>query len=282
MYRKLIQASAMAALVGITTIAGAQEDAKSNGDRNVVARVNGEPITRAEVEAMVQQRGQGRQSLNSLNDKQRTQVVNRLVEMALLANDAREKGIADRPDIKAQIDVTERLTLARALIQDMRKQEGGISEEDVRAAYEEKYGGESGFDELKARHILVDKKSKAQDLIKQLDNGADFAKLAKEHSTGPSGKKGGDLGWFAPDDMVTAFSEAAGQLEEGEHTDEPVETQYGFHVIKLEGKRKGEKPSFKDKRKELRQQLANERIQSKINELRKAAEVEISEGWGQE
>jgi peptidyl-prolyl cis-trans isomerase C len=282
MYRKLIQASATAALVGVTAIAAAQDEGNKDGGSEVIARVNGDTITRAEAEAMVQQRGQGRQSLNSLNSQQRTQMVNRLVEMSLLANEARDKGIADRADIKAQLQVTERLTLARALIQNMRQEEGGISEEDVRAAYEDQYGDESGVDELRASHILVDEESKAKDLIKQLDEGADFAKLAKEHSSGPSGKKGGDLGWFAPGDMVNAFSEAASQLDKGEHTAEPVKTQYGFHIIKLEGKRSGEKPSFEDKRQELRQRLASERIQSKIDELRDNAEVEISEGWGQE
>ena len=276
MYRKTIQTTAAVALLGLAGIAGAQ-DQNSNADAGseVVARVNGEPVTRAEANAMVQQRGQKQKSLSEFNPGQQKQLVNRLVEVSLLAAEARERGLAEREAIAAQLNVSEDLTLARALLSELGQGQGQIAEEEVRKAYEEKYGSKEGKVEFKARHILVDKKSKAEDLIKQLDEGADFAKLAKEHSNGPSGKKGGDLGWFAPDEMVSVFADAVRNLDKGSYTNEPVKSQYGFHVVKLEDKRSGQQPSFESKRQELRRQLANQRITKVIDDLRSKADIRI-------
>jgi len=280
MYRKTLQAVSLATALSVAGIAGAQDENSKNDDREVLARVNGEPITRAEAQAMVEQSGQGQQSLSDLSSSQREQLIDRLVEMTLVADEARNQGFADRPKIKAQLKVSEKLTLARAMIQQVNQNQDAISEDDVRAAYEAKYGGEEQASELKARHILVDDEAKAEELIKQLDEGADFAELAKEHSTGPSKKKGGDLGWFAPDDMVNAFSDAAMGLDEGEYTNTPVKTQYGFHVIKLNDKRQSEQPSFQDKRQELRRELANDRITQFIDDLRADADIEVMSDSG--
>ncbi len=276
MDRKTIQTAAAAALLGVAGIAGAQDqNNNANVGSEVVARVNGEPVTRAEANAMVQQRGQGQKSLSDFNPGQQKQLVNRLVEVSLLAREARERGLGEREAIAAQLQVGEDLTLARALLSELGQGQDQISEEEVRQAYEAKYGDDSGSAEYKARHILVDDKAKANDLIKQLDEGADFGKLAKEHSTGPSGKKGGDLGWFAPDEMVAVFADAVRELDKGSYTNEPVESQYGFHVVKLEDKRTSQAPSFESKRQELRRELASDRITKVIDDLREKADIKI-------
>jgi peptidyl-prolyl cis-trans isomerase C len=149
-----------------------------------------------------------------------------------------------------------------------------MTEERLRAAYETYKENNPPQQQVKASHILVEEKELAQDLIKQLDEGAEFAELASEHSTGPSGKQGGDLGFFGEGEMVKPFSEAAFQLEVGEVVDEPVETQFGWHVIKVTDKRTQEPNSFEEMEDQLRQQVRQEAVQSIIADLREGAEVE--------
>lgn len=273
MYGKTIRSATLAALMGLTGLAMAQDESK--GDSEVLARVNGETVTRAEVNAMIAQRSDSGKSLSDFNADQQEKLVNRLVEVALLADEANNRGLTDRPGIAAEIEVTRDLTLARALLRELGQGQSDISEDELRAKYEEKYGDGGGNAELKASHIVVEEESKANEIIGKLDEGADFAELAKEHSTGPSGDKGGDLGWFKPGEMVPAFTEAVQDLDKGSYTEEPVETDYGYHVIKLEDERQGSKPSFEDKRQELQRQLANDRITKVIDDLRSNADVEM-------
>src|SRR5205823_3367368 len=122
---------------------------------------------------------------------------------------------------------------------------GKISEEEMRARYNQEVAATSPINEVKARHILVKTKQEALDIVKQLDGGADFEKLANEKTNDPSGKtSGGDLGWFGPGQMVPEFEKAAFALNAGEYTKEPVETQFGWHIIKVEDKRLKQPPAF--------------------------------------
>jgi len=127
---------------------------------------------------------------------------------------------------------------------------------------------QSSDKQYKARHILVETQSEAQDLIDQLDEGADFQALAKEHSTGPSGPNGGDLGWFAPDQMVKPFADAVVALEDGAYSKAPVQTQFGWHVILREDTRENEPPTLESVRDAIKQRVEQEKFQDYMQGLR--------------
>lgn len=132
-----------------------------------------------------------------------------------------------------------------------------INEEDLQALYAEKYANQDPETEYHAAHILVKTEDEAKDIITQLDDGADFGELAKTLSTGPSGPSGGDLGWFGPGVMVESFFDAAAALEPGQ-VSEPVETQFGWHVIKMIETRARDIPTVDDVRQELEEALRQE------------------------
>ena len=130
--------------------------------------------------------------------------------------------------------------------------------------------------EYNARHVLVETREEAVVVIESLDNGADFSEVAMEKSTGPSGKTGGKLGWFAPGQMVKPFSDATAALETGTYTKEPVETQFGWHVIMLDEVRDITPPPFDDVKERLKMLLANQKLQVHIQEMRASADIQIS------
>lgn len=150
-----------------------------------------------------------------------------------------------------------------------------VTEEQVKAAYEEKYA-ESDGKEYKARHILVETEDEARALIKELDGGADFAKLAQEKSTGPSGPNGGDLGWFGPGMMVKPFEDATFTMERGSYTKDPVQTQFGWHVILLEDVRDKAAPALDEVRAEIEGELQNAAVEAHIDALTEKAEIDRS------
>ena len=130
--------------------------------------------------------------------------------------------------------------------------------------------------EFKARHILLKTEDEAIAVIDALRNGGDFVALAKERSTGPSGPNGGDLGWFQASRMVPPFANAVKLMNKGDVSVTPVQTDFGFHVIKLEDTRELEKPTFESKRDELQQSLIREAINSYIQEVQSAATISKS------
>ncbi|WP_121061121.1 peptidylprolyl isomerase [Chachezhania antarctica] len=150
-----------------------------------------------------------------------------------------------------------------------------VTEEDIRAAYDEKYAG-SGTTEYNASHILLETEEEAQEVITMLEEGADFARLAKERSTGPSGPDGGSLGWFAAGAMVAPFESAVMELEPGEVSG-PVKTQFGWHVIILNEERVSEAPAFEEVRGQIAQELQQEAITRAVTKLVDASEVERPE-----
>lgn len=151
--------------------------------------------------------------------------------------------------------------------------EEALTEETLRAAYDESVAGMEPEDEFSAAHILVETEEEAADLKSQIDGGADFAELAKEHSTGPSGPNGGDLGWFGKGMMVPEFEEAVLALEPGQVSD-PVQTQFGWHVVKLNEVRQKDAPAFAEVQAQLAQQIQQETIQKIIEEATAAATIE--------
>ncbi|ATG45173.1 putative peptidylprolyl isomerase [Phaeobacter piscinae] len=154
--------------------------------------------------------------------------------------------------------------------------ENAASDEDLRSAYDEKYTDGTGGDEFNASHILVETEEDAAEIRAELDAGADFATLARERSTGPSGPNGGELGWFGKGRMVPEFEEAVLVMGAGD-VSAPVQTQFGWHVIKLNDRRTSAAPTFDEVREELATQMRQDAVEERVLSLTTAATIERPE-----
>ena len=200
-------------------------------------------------------------------------IIDRLVSFRLAAQDGEEQGLHQERNVAATLELARIQLLANAAVERY-LENNQPGEAMLRELYEARVAEMSGT-EYKARHILVDSEEEAADLITQLDAGADFAALAQEFSTGPTGPNGGDLGWFAPDRMVAPFSEAVQSLEPGAHTSAPVQTQFGWHVILLEDTRDQQAPGIESLRVELTTIAQQQLVQEYLESLRQSANVAI-------
>lgn len=207
-----------------------------------------------------------RQPASQATAAQVNQARDQLTDIYLLSSQPRAEELKERPRLKAQIELQTRAMLAQAVATEFLTN-NQATDEEMRALYDEQNGSSPGK-EYKARHILVETQGEAVDIIAQLDDGADFAELAKEKSTGPSGPSGGDLGWFPPDRMVAEFSQAVQEMGDGEHSKEPVQTQFGWHVILREESRDAVPPPFESVRDALKQQVEARKLQEYIDSLR--------------
>lgn len=199
-------------------------------------------------------------------------LLEQMIDGELILEQAENDNLADDADIANEIANARNNVLRQAYVG--RVMEAAMNEEALLAAYEAKKADPSfAFEEVKARHILVEDEATALEVIEALDGGADFAELAVEKSTGPSGPTGGDLGYFQQGAMVAEFGDAAFAMEPGTYTEAPVQTQFGFHVILVEDKRVSE-PSFEETEAELRQTIADSTITSLVESLREGAEIE--------
>jgi len=237
----------------------------------VLATVNGQPITEQMFELYVRQRAARHPGADAHADRKK--ILDELINLEVVVQDAEHKQIDKRPEIKARLDWQRRNLLAGI---DLREQlmSDPVTDKQVKAAYQ-KAIADYPATEYHARHILTKTREKAEAVIKQLDAGGDFAKLAKKDSIGPTGKKGGDLGWFAPDQMVGPFAKAVTELKKGQYTEKPVKTRFGWHVIQLEGTRKASPPSLDEMRDRLKSEIRNQQVQEYVKKLRKAAKVDI-------
>jgi peptidyl-prolyl cis-trans isomerase C len=271
MFRFSMRRPAQALAVSFLALSLGSASLSAAEPEDVIAKVGDAEITEADIAFAAQDLGQELQRFPPAQWRQL--LLDVVVDMELLAQAARKDGLDQDPDFKKQLEFLELRALRNAYLAQIVN--GGITEDDVQAAYDKQFADFEGPEEINARHILVKEKAEAEAIIKELEGGADFAELAKEKSTGPSGPGGGDLGYFAKGQMVKPFEDAVLVLKPGEITKEPVETQFGWHVIKLEDKRNQEKPALETVANELRQQLVRERYEAKMTELKDAIAVEI-------
>ena len=273
--RTRLTALACAAALALPGAAAAQESgtdsASGNGaDANpVVAVVNGEEIR---YDAVVESAKQLPQQYQQQFQRIFPALLDRMVDMQLLGEAALNSDV-DQSEAFKQRMAEVREQVAREVFLNQ-KIDAYITEDRLRTAYEQYKQDNPPQEQVKASHILVEDKELAQKLITQLGEGAEFAELASEHSTGPSGKQGGDLGFFGKGEMVEPFSKAAFGLDVGEVVDEPVETQFGWHVIKVTDKRTQEPKSFEEMKEQLRQQVRQQAVQAVLSDLREGAEIE--------
>lgn len=238
-------------------------------DNDTVITVNGNNITEWTLKRYASQRGLPPELPEG---QQREALIEELVNRELIFQDAVKIGIDKTPAIVNEI-AHQRVNIVASTMLNRSSDRFAVSDAELKKEYDNRKG-ELGGKELKARHILLEKEEEAKAVIKELNNGADFATLAGKKSTGPSAVNGGDLGWFSTEQMVKPFSDAAAKLEKGNYTKTPVKTQFGWHVILLEDTRAVNPPKFEDIKEQIRVGLQNKLIENYIKGLRDSAKIE--------
>jgi peptidyl-prolyl cis-trans isomerase C len=257
--------SAMALAAGLLGTAPAvAQDAPD--PETVVATVDGTDITLGHMIALRSSLPQQYAQLPP--DVLFTGILEQLVQQTLLMQDF-EGDLSQQGELI--IENERRAVIAGEVISNVMG--GDLDAEAVQAAYEAKYGDADDETEYNAAHILVETEDEAKALIEDLEGGADFATLAKENSVGPSAANGGDLGWFGAGTMVETFFNAVTELEAGE-VSEPVQTDFGWHVIKLNETRMKDQPSIDEVRAELEEELRQAAFETYVQSLEAEAEVE--------
>ncbi|MBW9273657.1 MAG: peptidylprolyl isomerase [Candidatus Thiodiazotropha sp. (ex. Lucinisca nassula)] len=256
------------------TVPEMNEPTTGDMDVETLLTVNGEAITRTMYSLYFQDRMRNVPDAQNSPEMQMS-VLNELSNIVIVAQDAEKQGILKRPEVAASVDLLKAKLLTQIAIQDFAGSHEP-SEEDIQKAYQEDYAGQSG-NEYKARHILVKEQDEATALIEKLDGGADFAELAVEHSTGPTGKNGGDLGWFDVAQMVKPFGDALKTLEKGKYSAAPVETQFGWHVILLEDTRVSEAPSLDSVKGKIVNKLKQVALSDYMQGLRDSSKLVFNE-----
>jgi peptidyl-prolyl cis-trans isomerase C len=234
----------------------------------VVATVNGDEITLGHMVAARSSLPQQYQQLP--DDVLFTALLDQLVQQTLLSQTQDElSGIAEMA-----LDNERRLLGAAQAVESIVGE--AVTDEALQTAYEARYAEAEPGTEYNASHILVETEEEAQALIEELQGGADFAALAQEHSTGPSGPSGGSLGWFGAGSMVEPFQNAVQEMEPGTVRDEPVQTQFGWHVIRLNETRAAEAPALDEVRSEIEEELRQAAVDARLAALQDSAQIDRS------
>ncbi|NOZ53526.1 MAG: peptidylprolyl isomerase [Gammaproteobacteria bacterium] len=235
----------------------------------ILAEVNGSKITTNALQRYQKRRGIPG---DASPKQQRQMMIDELINRELIFQDALKVGLDKDIEIMAELDVMRKNLLASAMLRNITTTVP-ISDEDLKKEYHNRTK-DAGTQEYKARHILLTEETEAKEVIKSLSTGAEFAELAKQKSTGPSGTEGGDLGWFKPHEMVKPFSDAVANLKNGEFTKTAVKSDFGWHVILREDARVIPPPPFESVKEQLRMRLQNKQIEQYIATLRKNATIE--------
>jgi len=235
----------------------------------VVATVNGQPISKSAFDLYVQTIEQ--QSGRPIPEEQKSLVLDQLISMRLAADEAEKAGITKDAEVRDQLQLARMNVIVDAALQKY-LEDHPVKDEELKPEYDAQVAAMPR--EYHARHILVDDKATAEAITKELKNGADFAKLAQKRSKDSSSESGGDLGWFTANTMVKPFDDAVVALEPGQITSEPVQSQFGWHVIKLEDSRAAAAPPFEDVKDRVKIMVERKRLQTYLEDLRKNAQID--------
>lgn len=237
----------------------------------VVAIVDGQKFTYSEI--MKAKESLPKQYQSAPEDKIFPALVNQAVDTYLINKAAQASGEANNPEVKQAIQkATENIVSQAYLLSQIK---GKITDADVKAKYEEVVKQFPQEKEAHIRHILVDDKNVALSVIKALKNGTDFKKLAQSKSKDETAKEGGELGWFRKGELPAELAEAAFALKPGTYSQEPIKTDFGWHVIMLEGVRDAKPPKFDEVKDELKSLMTQEAILALVKNLRSKAKVEL-------
>lgn len=254
-----LQALAAAALISSAPWAMAQN----------VAIVNGKPVPTSRVEMLASQVAK---SGRPVNDEVRAQIKEEVIAREIFMQEATKRGLAASEDYKAQMELARQTILIRELFADFQKK-NPVTDAELKAEYD-KFVAANGGKEYKARHILVEKEEEAKGIIASLKKGDKFEDLAKKMSKDPgSGANGGDLDWANASSYVPEFSSAMIKLEKGQLTPEPVKSQFGWHVIRLDDIRDAKLPAFDEVKPQISQQMTQQKLSQFQEDLRKKAVV---------
>jgi peptidyl-prolyl cis-trans isomerase C len=242
--------------------------------KTVVATVNGQPITEADLTLAGEDFAE--ELAKVAPEQRRKAILDVLVDLRLMAGAAEQDGLDKSEEFQRRLA----LLRARALRNEFfrTKVDLAVTDEAVKKRYEAEVAKIVPEDEVHAAHILVETEDEAKAIIKQLDDGGDFAKLAEEKSKDPgSGKMGGDLGFFTKGKMIKEFEDAAFALEPGKYTPAPVKSQYGFHIIKSIEKRKQPLPTYDQVKDQVRQLVLRDTFVETVSKLRADGKVDITD-----
>jgi peptidyl-prolyl cis-trans isomerase C len=260
MNKLLITLAAFSAISLSTTVSAAE----------AAATVNGKPIKESWVNFIMKDaeaRGQKGKGL-------KTAVINELIGSELAYQEAAKKGFDKKKDILTAAEIGKRKLVVNAYLADY-MEKNPVSDAEAKAEYD-RYKKELGDTEYKAQHILVKTEDEAKAILSQLKKGGDFAKLAKEKSLDPrSKKKGGDLGWFAPANMVPAFSNAVKALKKGATVESPIQTEFGWHIIKLNDKRAIKVPTYDKAKDGIKRSLQQRKLEKLMISLKDKAKIVV-------
>ncbi len=233
------------------------------------ATVNGKAIPKSRVDFMVKsQTAQGKPD----NEQLRKAILDQVIAWELVVQEADRKGLSKSADVQSQIDIARQQIIFQAYLQDYIKTHP-VKDEALRAEYN-RVKGQRGDKEYKARHILVEKDTEAKDIIEQLKKGAKFEDLAKQSKDFGSKDKGGELDWQPAATYVKPFGDALAKLEKGKTTESPVQTQFGFHVIRLDDVRATQFPEFDAVKQQITNMLQNQEVERLVMDLRAKARIE--------
>jgi peptidyl-prolyl cis-trans isomerase C len=261
-------------LAGAAVLSGCEKPAETTpaapavSKEDSVASVNGTFISKKTLETLekeISERSQG-QSFP------KQQLLEELIQRELLIQQAMLKQLDKTPEVIERMTTVRNSLLSQAALQDYLKA-NPVTDEEIKAEYDSKMGNMGS--EYKASHILVKTEDEAKKIIAELDKGGDFKALAKKNSIDPMGSEGGDLGWFTADRMVPPFSEAVVALENGKYSKQPVQTQFGWHVIWREDSRALTPPPLDSVKEQIRPMLQRQKAQTMLEKLRKDAKVEV-------
>lgn len=248
----------------------AQEASKAESTGGVLATVNGVAVPKARLDLLMKDRAQqGQPDTPDAHEALRQ----KLIDSEIMAQEAMKRGLDKESEVQTKIEMARQVVLIQALFQNIVKS-NPVSEDGLKAEYE-KIKEQMGSKEYLARHVLVDTKAEADDIVAQLKKGAKFDKLAKQKSKDPGSKnEGGKLDWSIPNAYVPPFAQALTKLKKGEYTQEPVQSQFGWHVIKLEDERSLQPPPFDMVKAELQQRMQQQKIEQTVEELRSKSKIE--------
>jgi peptidyl-prolyl cis-trans isomerase C len=278
MVSKVMRAALVSAAIGgiaaLSPFSAGAQSAKAPASAPadpVVARVNGKEIKRSDVISAI--RGLGPQAQQVPPQQLLPAIYEELINKKLVSEAGYKQNLQNSPEAKEMLKRAEEDIVSQVYIN--KAVEPKLTEDAIKRQYAEYVKTFKGEEEVRARHILVKTKPEAEALIKQINGGADFVKLASEQKIDTAAaQNGGDLGYFTADAMVEPFSKAAFAMKPGEVSKTPVETQFGFHVIKVEDHRKQPQPTLEQVEQQMRGQAAQQIITNLVQDLRKNAKIE--------
>ena len=244
-------------------------EAPASGLGPVIARVNGVDIRESDLALAEEDLGADMQAASP--EAKREHLISYLADVLMVAQAADKKNLGDNPDFKRRLAFLRNKLLMGFELQQEAK--AALTDDALHQTYDDAVRSMGGQEEVRARHILVESEEEAKALLDQLKSGTDFATLAKEKSKDPGAAEGGDLGYFTKEQMVPEFAEVAFRMYPGQLSN-PVKTQFGWHIIKLEDKRAKRPPEFEKVKDQIEAYLARKAQSDFIAKLRQTAKIE--------